>query len=187
MGQNMLVMKKVVIFLLPFVFCLSAWAEGVDFDLSWGVGDMAAYYNSSTYGIDVCFSLGQVNLLFDRKICLGFNLFNVGNFSNGKTISFAFLPMRAEYRMVNVGDVLGISLYGKMAWQFTQSRKDFNIFAPAPDNRFAGSAGLEFFLRLPLGPHYEGIIAVFAEYGITDGLAAGLRVDLLSLLALFIL
>jgi hypothetical protein len=182
-------MKRICIFLV-FCFHLSGAvrAEGAEFDFSWGVGDMAAYFSRSAYTFDGCLSLGQFTLLINQKIGIGFNLFNMGSISNGKTISYAFLPMKAEYRLVNFEDIFGISLYGKAAWLFTQREKDFNPFAPALNNGFSGTVGLELLLHIPLGLHYEGILALFAEseYGIPKGFKVGIRIDLFSLLALFL-
>jgi hypothetical protein len=179
--------KRICLFLvLCFHVSGAVQAEGTEFDFSWGLGDMAVYFSSSAHTIDGCLSLGQFTLLIHKKTGIGLNLFNMGRISNGKTISYAFLPLKAEYRLVNVEDVFSISLYGKAAWLFTQYEKDFNPFAPALDNRFSGMAGLEFLLRIPLDLHYEGVLALYAEYGMPEGFKAGLRIDLLSLLALLL-
>jgi hypothetical protein len=176
-------MKKIFV-LLCFVLSGAVWAEEMDLDFRWGLGDMEAYFSSAAHTIDGRLSLGQFSLVINKKIDLGINLFNMGSISNGETVSYAFLPLKAEYRIVDYKDILGINLYGKAAWQFIQKEKDFNPFASAPNSGFYGGAGLEFLLRLPLVLHYEGAVALFVEYGIPEGFKAGLRVDILSLAAL---
>jgi hypothetical protein len=103
----------------------------------------------------------------------------------GETISYAFLPLEAEYRLINLWEVFYIGLYGKAAWQFTQNQDDFNLFVRAGDSGFYGGAGLKFLLPLPMALRYKANITLFTEYGFPEGFKAGVKVDLLALFALF--
>ncbi|MDR2747203.1 MAG: hypothetical protein LBB77_07120 [Treponema sp.] len=180
-------MKRFLTFLaVLFVFSAGERAEGLDLDFTWGLGEMEAYYSGAVNFIDGRLSLGHFDLLVNKKLGLGLQIFNLGSIGGNETISYTFLPLKAEYRLFNPGGMFYIGLYGKAAWQFTKSQKEtFNPFTPAPDSGFYGGAGLEFALPLPLFKHYEGVIALFVEYGVPEKFKAGFRVDLLSLGALF--
>jgi hypothetical protein len=172
------------IIVISLALCLAlseAAAEEADLRFSWNMGDADVYYSSATGLPDIALSLGQFNLLAHKKAGLSVHLFSTGNVIHTGTITYAFLPLKAEYRAVNFGDLLYISLYGKAAWQFTQSQGEFNPFRPARHNGFSGGAGLEFLLPLPAGLHYEGCASLFAEYVFPYGFQAGIRLDLLSL------
>jgi hypothetical protein len=175
-------MNKIFVSLvLCFFLTETAPAEETVLWFSWNLGYVDVYYNSATGLPDITFSLGQINLLAHKKAGLSINLFSMGNAFNTGTITYAFLPLKAEYRVVNFGDIFYISLYGKAAWQFTQSQREFNPFSPANRNGFSGGTGLELLLSLPVGLHYEGCAALFFEYGFPYGFQAGIRLDLLSL------
>jgi hypothetical protein len=180
-------MKRVLIFLAVFlVFSAGERAEGLDLDFTWGLGELEAYYSGAVNFIDGRLSLGHVDLLVNKRLGFGLQLFNLGSIGDNETISYAFLPLRVEYRLFNPGGLFYTGLYVKAAWQFTKSQKEeFNPFSPAPGRGFYGGAGLEFALPLPLFKRYEGVIALFAEYGAPRDFRAGFRVDLLSLGALF--
>jgi hypothetical protein len=177
-------MKRILILsAILFVFFTRERAAGLD--LSWSLGELETYYGSSAGFFDGRLSLGQFNLLLKKKLGFGIQVFNAGSIGDEETISYAFLPLKVEYRLFNPGGIFYIGLYGKAAWQFTQKGEDFNPFAPALKNGFYGGAGLEFALPIPLFSHYEGAIALFVEYAFPEGFKAGFRADLLSLGALF--
>jgi hypothetical protein len=172
---------------LCFFLAETAPAEDAALWFSWNLGYADVYYNSATGLPDIALSLGQINLLAHKKAGLSINLFSMGNAINTGTITYAFLPLKAEYRVVNFEDIFYISLYGKAAWQFTQRQRGFNPFSPAGRNGFSGGAGLELLLSLPMGLHYEGRAALFAEYVFPYGFQAGIRLDFLSLGLLMLL
>jgi hypothetical protein len=176
-------------FLVPLALLLLAAqpVKGAELNITWGLGDVETYFSSAAATIDGHLSLGRLNLWIDKRFCLGCRLFDVGGISDDRTISYAFLPLQAEFFPVNLWDAFYIGLYGKAAWRFTQDRKDFNPFARAPDNGFSGGGGLEFLLPLLLPFHYDAGIALFVEYGVPEGFKAGFRMDLLSLAALYTL
>jgi hypothetical protein len=179
-------MKRALFFsTVFFVFLAREGAAGADLGFSWSLGELETYYRSAAGFFDGRLSLGWFNLRINRKFDLGTQLFSAGSVGDGGKISYAFLPLKAEYRLFNPGGIFYVGLYGKAAWQFTQNGEDFNPFAPAPENGFYGGAGLEFILPLPLFARYEGAIALFIEYTVPEGFKAGFRADLLSLGALF--
>jgi hypothetical protein len=177
--------RSLVFFAVFFVLFAGERAAGADLDFSWSLGELETYYSGAAGSFDGRLSLGQFNLLINRKFGFGIQVFSAGSLGNEGKISYAFLPLKAEYRLFNPGGIFYVGLYGKAAWQFTQNGEDFNPFAPAPENGFYGGAGLEFALPLPLFSRYEGAIALFMEYAVPEGFKVGFRADLLSLGALF--
>jgi hypothetical protein len=179
-------MKRALVFSVVFlVFLAGEGAAGADLNFTWSLGELETYYSSAAGSFDGRLSLGQFKLLVNKKLGFGAQLFSAGNIGEGGTISYAFLPLKAGYRLFNPGGIFYVGLYGKAAWQFTQNGEDFNPFAPALEKGFCGGAGLEFALPLPLFSHYEGVISLFIEYAVPEGFKAGFRADLLSLGALF--
>jgi hypothetical protein len=176
-------MRKI---LAPLVFCALLFPAGRAgaLDFSWSLGEMEVYYGSAANHLDGNLSLLQFNLLLNKKLGLAFHFFEAGILSDEGTISYAFMPARVEYRLVNFFDTFYISVYGKGAWLFTQDQDDFNPFAPALNHGFSGAGGLRFLLPLPLGLHYTGALAVFAEYGFPEGFKVGVSVDLLAIFAI---
>jgi hypothetical protein len=103
---------------------------------------MLIFYLNAAYIVKVRLSLGRFNLLVNKRIDIGLSLFNVGSISIEETVRYTFLPLKAGYRIVDYDNILGINLYWKAAWQFTQKEKEFNPFTPAPDSGFYGTAGI---------------------------------------------
>jgi hypothetical protein len=175
---------KIVFLALCFLFSRAERGAGLELDFSWSLGEAEVYYGSSANSIDGRLSLGRFNLLANGKFSLEVQLVNMGNIA-GETISYSFLPLKAEYRLISLWDVFYVGLYGKAAWQFTQNQDGFNLFTRAGSRGFYGGAGLEFLLPIPMSLRYKANIALFTEYGFPEGFKAGVTVDLLSLFALF--
>jgi hypothetical protein len=167
-----------VVFFLHFFLFAAGSAKGADLDFSWSLGEAELFFNSPDNPIDGSVALGQFALPADKKLGFSVQVFDMEHMSGEGTISYSFLPLTAEYRFIDLGDVFYIALYGKAAWRFTQRRRD----SAPPDQGFAGAGGLRFLLPLPLGLHYTANISLFTEYGFPDGFKLGISVDVLSVL-----
>ncbi|MDR1904205.1 MAG: hypothetical protein LBQ88_18220 [Treponema sp.] len=166
-----------------FLFLLAAGsAGGAELDFSWSLGEAELFFNGSDNPIDGSVGLGQFTLLADKKLGFSVQLFDMESMSGKNTISYSFLPLMAEYRFIDLGDLFYIALYGKAAWRWTQQRKG----SAPPDQEFSGAGGLRFLLPIPLGLHYTANLSLFAEYGVPDGFKLGISVDALSVLLIWL-
>jgi hypothetical protein len=174
-------MKKFIFIVLIIIFIHDL--NAIDVKFGWSIGDIGMYYNVIGNSFNAHIELLRFNWILENGIGIGFTSLEMQNVNDYQISKYSLMPIEISYSPINYDNLLYLSIYGRIGWQFRQdaaSNNRFNFFSS--ENSFYGAIGTKLFMFPAFKLHYSGYMALFIEYNTFNELKVGFSLDILALI-----